>query len=113
MQSHVSAAKSAIDSLSASISIEHGPFGVRSNVVAPGAISGTEGIERLAPPEGSEKRRELEKSVPLGRFGRVRDISDATVWVCGPAAGWVTGAIVVVDGGAWRLGGGAGIGGIK
>jgi peroxisomal 2,4-dienoyl-CoA reductase len=46
-QAHVSAAKAAIDALSAVVAVEEGPHGVRSNVIAPGAIAGTEGMDRL------------------------------------------------------------------
>lgn len=51
--------------------------------------------------------------MPLGRWGSVREIADATVWLFSPAADFVNGAVVVVDGGAWRTsrvgGGGEGV----
>jgi peroxisomal 2,4-dienoyl-CoA reductase len=42
-QAHVSAAKAGVDALSKVLAVEEGPFGVRSNVIAPGPIEGTEG----------------------------------------------------------------------
>jgi peroxisomal 2,4-dienoyl-CoA reductase len=75
MQAHVSAAKAGIDALSQVVAVEYGPFGVRSNVLAPGGIEGTEGLERLMPKEARE--RSLQK-IPLGRLGTVEDIADCT-----------------------------------
>ncbi|KAI4162912.1 MAG: hypothetical protein LQ342_003423 [Letrouitia transgressa] len=100
LQSHVSTAKSAIDTLSASAAVEYGPRGLTANVLAPGPIAATEGMQRLARPQDLAASA---RSVPLGRHGTVRDIADATVWVLGPGCGdFINGAVVVVDGGAWR-----------
>jgi 2,4-dienoyl-CoA reductase [(3E)-enoyl-CoA-producing], peroxisomal len=75
LQAHVSAAKAAVDALSQVVTVEYGPFGVRSNVIAPGGIQGTEGIERLMP---REFREQSEKIIPLGRLGTVEEIADCT-----------------------------------
>ncbi|KAK4927850.1 peroxisomal 2 4-dienoyl-CoA reductase sps19, partial [Elasticomyces elasticus] len=99
LQTHVSVAKAGIDALSASMAIEYGPFGLTSNVIAPGPIGGTEGMERLAK---RESVAEQVRSVPLGRWGHVKEIADATVWLFSDAGNFVNGAAVVVDGGAWR-----------
>lgn len=99
LQAHVSAAKAAIDALSQSVAVEYGPFGVRSNVIAPGPIEGTEGMSRLAPKEYTET---LNKSIPLQRQGSMDDIADATVYLFSPAGKFVNGQILVVDGGAWH-----------
>jgi len=101
LQSHVSAAKAAVDALSASAAIELGPLGITSNVIAPGPIEGTEGMARLARQSDHEG---VAKNVPLGRFGSVRDIADATVYLFSGAGGFVNGEVLVVDGGAWRMG---------
>ncbi|KAK7924824.1 peroxisomal 2-4-dienoyl-CoA reductase SPS19 [Apiospora marii] len=108
LQAHVSAAKAAIDALMASVSLEYGPYGVTSNVIAPGAIEGTEGMARLA----SSKTSEADKAstVPLGRWGTCRDICDATVYIFSDAGSHVNGEILVVDGGSWRLKGGYAVG---
>src|SRR5579862_5894100 len=75
LQAHVSAAKAAVDALSQVVTVEYGPYGVRSNVIAPGGIEGTEGLERLMP---REFREMSEKVIPLGRLGRVQEIADCT-----------------------------------
>jgi len=104
LQAHVSAAKAAVDSLTASVALEYGPLGVTANAVAPGAIEGTEGMSRLGSSElGAGKAR----GIPLQRWGRVRDIADATVFLFSDAGGYVSGTTLVVDGGGWRRQGGS------
>ncbi|KAF8418942.1 hypothetical protein EV426DRAFT_634447 [Tirmania nivea] len=100
-QAHAAAAKAGVDALSATLAVELGPLGITSNVVAPGPIHGTAGMDRLKGPGVSEK--DVSEAVPLQRQGAVRDIADATVWLLSEAGDWVTGAVVVVDGGSWRM----------
>ena len=92
LQAHVSAAKAAIDALSASCAIELGPRGITSNVIAPGPIFDTEGAERLML---KEQREQIARAVPVGRGGRVRDIADATVWLLAGSGDFVNGSVVV------------------
>lgn len=92
-QVHVSAAKAAVDATSAVLAVEEGPRGVRSNVIAPGPIGGTEGMDRLTP-----KGREDSWPVPTGRKGESRDIANAAVFLFSDAASFISGQILVVDG---------------
>jgi 2,4-dienoyl-CoA reductase [(3E)-enoyl-CoA-producing], peroxisomal len=94
-QVHVSAAKAAVDAISAVLAVEEGPHGVRSNVIAPGVIAGTEGENRLSPkgPTGQNH-----SPFPLGRKGDPRDIANATVFLFSDAASYISGQILVVDG---------------
>ncbi|ROT39807.1 peroxisomal 2,4-dienoyl-CoA reductase SPS19 [Sodiomyces alkalinus F11] len=108
LQAHVSAAKAAIDSLMASVTLEYGPFGITSNVVAPGAVQGTEGMERLASSKADIEAANA--AVPSGRWGVVRDISDATVYLFSDAGSHVNGQVLPVDGGAWRRQGSMNVG---
>ena len=101
LQAHVSAAKAAIDAFSGSCAVELGPRGITSNVIAPGGIAGTEGIERLS---RKSDREASHKRIPIGRIGSVKDIADATIFLCGDAGNYVNGDTLVVDGGAWRTG---------
>jgi peroxisomal 2,4-dienoyl-CoA reductase len=89
LQLHASAAKAGIDSMSASISLEEGPRGVTSNTIAPGAIGGTEGMDRLAPPGHSYSY------VPTGRAGHVKEIADATIYLFSDSGNYVNGSNVV------------------
>ncbi|EAA32855.1 hypothetical protein GE21DRAFT_5449 [Neurospora crassa] len=108
LQAHVSAAKAAVDSLMASVSLEYGPYGVTANVIAPGAIEGTEGMERLA--SSAVDKKKMTKAVPSGRWGSRRDIADATVYLFSDAGNYVNGTTLVVDGAGWRRQGGNDIG---
>ncbi len=95
----MSVAKAGVDALSASTALEFGPRGVTSNIIAPGPIGGTEGMDRLSRKEDTESAM---KKVPLGRYGTVKEIADATVYLFGDAGNFVNGSVLVVDGAAWR-----------
>jgi len=97
-QAHVSAAKAAVDALSNVLSVEEGPHGVRSNVIAPGFIAGTEGFERL-----KNKEDNSGFAAPLGRFGDVKDVANAAVFLFSDAATYITGQVLPVDGAAEHL----------
>jgi 2,4-dienoyl-CoA reductase [(3E)-enoyl-CoA-producing], peroxisomal len=94
---HASAAKAGIDSLTRSLAVEWGPMGIRVVGIAPGPIGDTEGMRRLAPP-GEQGKRVLE-TIPLRRLGAIDDIAAAAVFLRSGAASWVTGTVLVVDGG--------------
>ncbi|KAF8543222.1 hypothetical protein BDD12DRAFT_241584 [Trichophaea hybrida] len=98
-QAHPSAAKAAIDALSQVLAVEMGPFGITSNVIAPGPIAGTEGMARLA---NAERTKHLIMQTPLQRFGEPYEIADATIFLFSDAGNFVTGDIIVVDGGHWH-----------
>lgn len=92
LQAHVSVAKAGVDSLSHATAIEFGPRGITSNVIAPGPIEDTEGIERLT---RADQRAASRRTVPIGRWGNVKDIADATVYLFSDAANFVTGQTLV------------------
>jgi NAD(P)-dependent dehydrogenase (short-subunit alcohol dehydrogenase family) len=101
-QSHVCAAKAGVDMLTRVLAMEWGGAGVRVNAITPGPIAGTEGMERLSGgPEGSAR---VARTVPLGRLGTVEDVAEAVLFLCTDAASFITGAVLVCDGG-WSLGG--------
>ena len=103
-QAHVGAAKAGIDNLMRNLALEWGRFGIRSNSVAPGPIEGTEGVRRLVP-EGSADL--LKRMIPLGRFGTPDDIGQLSVFLASPLASYITGALIVADGGQNLPGSGA------
>lgn len=98
LQLHVSAAKAGVDALTRNLAVEWGRHGIRVNSIAPGPIEDTEGMQRLVPVEVKDK---LRRRIPLGRFGRIRDIEQASIFLCSEAAGFINGAVIVVDGGQW------------
>lgn len=101
MQIHVSAAKAGVDAITRNLSVELGPYGIRVNGIAPGPIEDTEGMKRLLPEQLKEK---LQRKIPLQRFGRIRDIENAALFLASDAASYVNGVTLVVDGGQWLLG---------
>jgi peroxisomal 2,4-dienoyl-CoA reductase len=98
LQLHVSAAKAGVDALTRQLAVEWGRYGIRVNAIAPGPVEDTEGMTRLVPAEVKEK---LRRRIPLGRFGRIKDIEQTAVFLCSDAASFINGAILVVDGGQW------------
>src|SRR6266446_733642 len=63
-QAHASAAKAGVDSLTRTLAVEWGPYGIRVNGIAPGPIEGTEGVKRLT---NDKSRASALKNCPLGR----------------------------------------------
>ena len=104
LQAHVMAAKAAVDQISSSIAIEYGPHGITSNVITPGPIANTEGMERLSRSDPETKTRS-QAIIPLGRWGEVKEIADATVFLFSEAASYINGTVMVIDGGQWRTSG--------
>ena len=74
--------------------LELGPRGIRVNCVSPGLIEAP-GIE-ASWPEGVAR---WHGAAPLERLGRPDDVADAVLFLASPAARWITGANLVVDGG--------------
>ncbi len=105
MQAHVGAAKAGVDMLMKDLAVDWGRYGIRANSIAPGPIDGTEGMRRLAP--GETTRDKLARVVPLGRLGHVDDIGAVAVFLASPLAAYVSGTVLVADGGQNLLGSGA------
>lgn len=95
-------AKAAIEGLTRAVAVDHGPAGIRANVVALGSIA-TERYEalRAAHPEADAQMASLH---PLGRVGSVREVADVVAFLLSSAAGFVNGAVIPVDGGRSVLG---------
>lgn len=101
-QGHPSAAKAAIDSLTRSMALEWGDYGIRSNGIAPGAIADTPGFTKLSSGDVEAMAgKYAQKSIPTGRMGTKFDIAMACIYLCGAAGEYVSGNILIVDGAAW------------
>ena len=94
-----SAAKAGLLSLTRSLAVEAGPFGVRTNMVSPGSV-------QTANPSWTERQRrdpaifqKLARWYPVGRVGRPDDIAAAVCFLAADEAAFINGANLVVDGG--------------
>ncbi len=94
MHTHYTAAKAAVVMYTRTAALELGGKGIRVNCVSPGLIW-REGLDRDWP-EGVNAYRE---AVPLGRLGTAEDVADACLFLASPAARWITGSNLLVDGG--------------
>jgi NAD(P)-dependent dehydrogenase (short-subunit alcohol dehydrogenase family) len=103
LQCHVGAAKAGIAKLTQDLALEWGPLGIRVNALAPGPIEDTEGVARLAPSD-EESRERLRKGLPIGRWGTIREVADCVLFLLSPAAAFITGTTLVVDGGQSLIG---------
>jgi NAD(P)-dependent dehydrogenase (short-subunit alcohol dehydrogenase family) len=98
------AAKAGVLAMTRSLAVEWGPKGIRLNCVAPGLFP-TEGAwERLYPP-GSQVEPQ-ESGVPLRRFGDHRELCDLYSYLAADGSGYITGDLIVMDGGRWMQGAG-------
>ncbi|HEY8053255.1 MAG TPA: SDR family oxidoreductase [Steroidobacteraceae bacterium] len=102
-QAHVGAAKAGIDMLMKNLALEWGRYGIRTNSIVPGPIEGTEGMKRLST---AATRATLLESVPLRRVGSVDDVGQTAVFLASPLASFISGCVVVCDGGANLAGSG-------
>jgi 2,4-dienoyl-CoA reductase [(3E)-enoyl-CoA-producing], peroxisomal len=98
-QSHPSAAKAAVDSLTRSLALEWGSDKIRVVGIAPGATADTPGTTKLAPGLDENTNDLVVEGIPLGRMGNKMEIGLAAVFLC--TAQYVTGHMLVVDGGEW------------
>ena len=90
------AAKAGLCSLARTLAVEWAPLGIRVNALAPGLVD----TDMTAPLlENAAIRDKMIKSVPLRRVSTPEEMVGAAVFLCSPAASYVTGHVLVVDGG--------------
>lgn len=92
------AAKSAHLGMVRTLAAEVGEHGVRVNAIAPGWIETA--MSRKAMQQDAARERKILSRTPLQRFGEPADVGMAAVYLCSPAARFVTGIVLPVDGGA-------------
>jgi 3-oxoacyl-[acyl-carrier protein] reductase len=93
-QTNYAASKAGIIGLTKSLARELGGRGVRANVVAPGYVT-----SRLTDVLPAELRAAMLQNTPLGRFGEPGDVAGAVRFLCSDAAAFITGEVLLVDGG--------------
>jgi NAD(P)-dependent dehydrogenase (short-subunit alcohol dehydrogenase family) len=91
-----SASKAAVASLTKSLAIEWAKHGVNVNAIAPGVFR-TALNEKLL--DETERGKEFLMRTPMGRFGKVEELAGAAIFLASEAASYVTGEVIVVDGG--------------
>ena len=91
-----SASKGGIAQLTKSLAIAWAPKGIRVNAIAPGWIE-TPMTQPLV--DDPARRQAILDRTPLGRWGKPHDVAGAALFLCSPAAAFITGAILPVDGG--------------
>jgi NAD(P)-dependent dehydrogenase (short-subunit alcohol dehydrogenase family) len=96
------ASKAALDALTRTLAVELGPHGVLCNSVAPGTIA-TEMVDGLMTANPALRERLVAKS-PLGRLGATEEAAWPILFLLTPAAGFITGHVLVVDGGRLAAG---------
>jgi 3-oxoacyl-[acyl-carrier protein] reductase len=93
-QANYAASKAGLIGLSKSVARELGSRNILCNVVAPGFIE-TDMTAAMTP----EARETLTRDIPLERLGQGADVAAAVAWLCSDLAAYVTGQVIVVDGG--------------
>jgi len=92
-------AKAGVDSLTRTLSIELAPRNIRVNGVAPGPVPTEVFMEFFGATEADLPQMAQQWGVPLGRLGTPEDVGNSVVFLASPAASWVTGQTLLVNGG--------------
>lgn len=93
---HTGAARAGVENLTKTLAQEWSDYNIRINCVAPGIIESS-GLDTY-PPQVQNMFDDARKAIPLKRFGKVEDVSNAVVFLASPMAAYITGISLYVDG---------------
>jgi NAD(P)-dependent dehydrogenase (short-subunit alcohol dehydrogenase family) len=91
------ASKHGIIGLTKTAALEYAQNGIRINAVCPGAVDTPFRRQLLGKKQRSEK--ETKQRYPLGRIGKPEEVAETVVWLCSDASSFITGSVIVIDGG--------------
>ncbi len=90
------ASKAGMIGLTQALAIELAPDNITVNAVAPGPLKG-----RMFSSLAEETQERLQSSIPLGRVGEMDEVASAILFLAGKDAGWITGEVLDINGGAF------------
>lgn len=98
--------KAAVNTMTQSLAVEWGRYGLRFNAIAPGPFP-TEGMsKRLSPDAEGAKRMDSGTANPMGRVGEMHELVNLAVFLMGPGAEYVNGQTIAIDGAMYNASGG-------
>jgi len=98
--------KAAVNTMTQSLAVEWGRYGLRFNAIAPGPFP-TEGMtKRLAPQADSTEDMNRDGANPMGRIGKMHELVNLAVFLMGPGAEYVNGQTIAIDGAMYNATGG-------
>src|SRR5690606_34917609 len=99
------AAKGGVLSLTRSLAVEWGKYGIRNNAIAPGPFPTPGAWDRLLPGELARKFK-FENRIPLNRVGDHQELANLAAFLMSDFGGFINGEVITIDGGEWLQGAG-------
>jgi NAD(P)-dependent dehydrogenase (short-subunit alcohol dehydrogenase family) len=96
---HSAAAKAGVIAMSQTLAVEWGPSNVQVNCLCPGFVDTEQSRTALWPT--AEGRQKILDTIPGGRFETVEETVECGLFLCSPVASYITGEVLVADGGQW------------